>query len=140
MRTRERETVRMGANREGGTKRRGPSVFSTRMRKARVENGGFYRSWNRELDLRKSFHLQSSPRHVAQFSPDSKSATFLILRTRVSAIRHADPENGMKKYGRPFPSRKRVMPIIITGPVANRRARTIEFHVAERGDRKAGVE
>lgn len=41
----------------------------------------------------------------------------------------------MKKYGRPFPSRKRVMPIIITGPVANRRARTIEFHVAERANR-----
>lgn len=30
------------------------------------------------------------------------------------------------------------MPIIITGPVANRRARTIEFHVAERGNRVWG--
>lgn len=40
----------------------------------------------------------------------------------------------MEKYGRPFPSRKRVHNADNKpGPVANRRARTIEFHVAEGG-------
>lgn len=40
----------------------------------------------------------------------------------------------MEKYGRPFPSRKRVYNADNKpGPVANRRARTIEFHVAEGG-------
>lgn len=138
MRTRERETVRMGANREGRDEaKRTECVFDAN---AKSESGkrGVLSIVESRVGSPKIFSPSILPaprgpifpRFEIGHVPDSSDAR----------IRRADPENGMKKYGRPFPSRKRVMPIIITGPVANRRARTIEFHVAERGDRKAGVE